>query len=440
MATASNFLCEEQFQCSICLDIFTEPVSIPCGHNFCKACINTHWVNKEQCQCPLCNEKFNKGLKLRVNTGFREVVENFKEHHSTADNISPVKPGQVPCDCCLGNKSKASKTCLVCLVSYCETHLEPHLRVAALKRHKLTNPVHNLEDQICKKHNRMFELFCRNDQICVCVLCTEHSYHDTVPLEEACVDKRVRMVKKKAEVPKSKHSRGKKGQKTKEAVQTKRKGKAEAILNCVASPHMQAPLFWRIPHIFNRYSNVPGNRDFSEGRVYQEVQAEESSNSALGVVREPLCGVRTFIPNPNQNWVIRLGTDTNSNALHNFPVHLFLIEKLERVIVIVNYDNGLVSFYDADTGILAFTFSCCNFNEMIYLFYCPGPTEEDSWAQRLQMKAQKIKEWSQLPETILVFRCIAFFFAVVVFICFVFTQILILNHEMKENLFSFSLQ
>ncbi|KAE8288580.1 E3 ubiquitin/ISG15 ligase TRIM25 [Larimichthys crocea] len=152
MATASPFLSEDQFQCSICLDVFTEPVSIPCGHNFCKACITRHWEGKEQCQCPLCNEKFNKGLKLCVNTGFREVVENFKKHHAKTDNNSQIKPGEVPCDCCTGSKCKALKTCLVCLTSFCETHLEPHQRVATLKGHKLTNPIPNLEDKICKKH------------------------------------------------------------------------------------------------------------------------------------------------------------------------------------------------------------------------------------------------------------------------------------------------
>ncbi|TNN79990.1 Tripartite motif-containing protein 65 [Liparis tanakae] len=113
MATAGSFLSEDQFLCSICLDVFTQPVSIPCGHNFCNACIHRHWENQEQCQCPLCNEKFKKGLKLRVNIGFREVVENFKKHHASADNNSLAKPDQVPCDCCLGKKFKATKTCLV---------------------------------------------------------------------------------------------------------------------------------------------------------------------------------------------------------------------------------------------------------------------------------------------------------------------------------------
>ncbi|XP_078109512.1 zinc-binding protein A33-like [Sander vitreus] len=426
MATACSFLSEDQFQCSICLDVFTEPVSVPCGHNFCKACLTRHWEGKEQCQCPLCNAKFNKGLKLCVNTVFREVVENFKEHNVIANNYSPVKPGQVPCDCCLGNKFKASKTCLVCLASYCETHLEPHLRVPALKRHKLTNPVHNLEDQICKKHNRMLELFCRNDQACVCVLCTEHSSHDMVPLEEAYVNKRVQMGKKKAEVQEMKRKRGKRAQKTKVAVQTKRKGKHEVMANNVGMNQMQASLIWWIPHQFNRHSYYPGNRDFSEGRFYREVQAE--GNTGLDI-EESMRGMRTFILNPrNENWVIRLGTDTNCSALHEVPVHLFLIRKPERVVVFVDYDAGLVCFVDADTGFLVYSLTGCKFNESMYLFYSPSPTKKNSWAKRLQMGVQKIKEWSQLPDTKFCLLCIVFVLVVCISIAL---SEHVLNHEKK---------
>ncbi|KAK2910452.1 hypothetical protein Q8A73_008167 [Channa argus] len=84
MASASGFLCEDQFLCSICLDVFMEPLSIPCGHNFCKSCITRHWEGKEKCQCPLCNSTFNKGLNLCINTAFREVVENFKKHRNSS--------------------------------------------------------------------------------------------------------------------------------------------------------------------------------------------------------------------------------------------------------------------------------------------------------------------------------------------------------------------
>ncbi|XP_047453554.1 E3 ubiquitin-protein ligase TRIM36-like [Mugil cephalus] len=369
MATASSFLSEDQFLCSICLEVYTEPVSIPCGHNFCKACLTRHWADKDQCQCPLCKEKFGKGLKLCVNTVFREVVENFNKHHVAADSDSVVKPGQVPCDCCIDNKLRASKTCLICLASYCETHLEPHHRVAALKRHKLTNPVHNLEDKICKKHNRILEFFCRNDNSCVCVMCTEHSDHDTVPLNEEYVDKRAKMGKKNAEVQHGKQKRGKKGQKMKGSVQNKRKGKDEARANSVVSNQMIYPPVWwfpsEVPHHFCEYCHIPVDRGFSGGRYFYVVQARGRAGWDLGIIRESM--------NPRDgNWIVRL----RSNG------------KPDRVLVFVDYDSGQVFFYDADNKILMYSITDCNFSGRVFLFF--GPPQDASWTQRLQKWCQKI--------------------------------------------------
>ncbi|XP_035983491.1 E3 ubiquitin/ISG15 ligase TRIM25-like [Fundulus heteroclitus] len=188
MVASSNFLSDSQFQCSICLDLFTEPVSTPCGHTFCKDCLTRYRADNKECHCPLCKNKFNKDLKLSVNTTFREVVENFRKHHKMADVASSVKPWEVSCDFCPARKRRAVKTCLVCLASFCETHLEPHLRVAALQRHELSNPVTDLEERICTEHNRLCEFFCLNDHVSFCALCTEHIHHHSVRLNETCVE------------------------------------------------------------------------------------------------------------------------------------------------------------------------------------------------------------------------------------------------------------
>ncbi|XP_058608518.1 zinc finger protein RFP-like [Onychostoma macrolepis] len=169
----------EELQCSICLDVFTDPVSTPCGHNFCKTCLNKCWDNSQTCNCPYCKETFNQRPDLKINTTLREIVDHYK-------NKSTEKKTEVLCDFCEERKLQALKSCLVCQSSYCETHLQPHLRVAGLKKHKLMEPVSNLEDYICQKHERPLELFCRDDQTCVCLSCTEgdHKNHNTVPLEE----------------------------------------------------------------------------------------------------------------------------------------------------------------------------------------------------------------------------------------------------------------
>uniref|UniRef100_UPI0037E93397 E3 ubiquitin-protein ligase TRIM21-like n=1 Tax=Semicossyphus pulcher TaxID=241346 RepID=UPI0037E93397 len=206
MSTASCLLTEDQFLCSICLDVFTDPVTIPCGHNFCKTCITQHWDVNVSCQCPNCKKVFNTRPELQVNTFISEVAAQFRQSaqqkaSSSSSEQQVSKPGEVPCDVCTGPKLKDLKSCLVCLASYCETHLEPHLTMSGLKRHQLIDPVENLEGRMCEKHDKLLELFCKTDQMCVCMLCTvlDHKTHDVVPLKEEYEGKKAELGKTEAE-------------------------------------------------------------------------------------------------------------------------------------------------------------------------------------------------------------------------------------------------
>ncbi|KAL1006649.1 hypothetical protein UPYG_G00074920 [Umbra pygmaea] len=194
-----SLLPEEQFQCSICLEVFTDPVTIPCGHNYCKVCISGYWNIIEQCQCPMCKETFDKRPKLKPNTTLREVVNHFKR---IRDRDSTAEPGEVACDVCTERKLKALKSCLDCLTSYCQTHLQPHHVAPALKRHKLINPVENLKDRLCKTHDSSLELFCRTDQMCVCQFCTEndHKGHHIVPVKKEFSERKAELGRKKSQV------------------------------------------------------------------------------------------------------------------------------------------------------------------------------------------------------------------------------------------------
>nr|QKV26394.1 E3 ubiquitin protein-ligase TRIM 39 [Lates calcarifer] len=207
MSAASNLRSEDQFLCSICLDVFTDPVSTPCGHNYCKNCITEHWDINDRCQCPMCKEIFTTRPQLKVNTFISEMVAQFRQEaqrkaSSSSSEQQVAKPGEVSCDVCTRTKLKALKSCLVCLTSYCETHLEPHLTVSGLKRHQLMDPVENLEDRMCMKHDKPLELFCKTDQTCVCMLCSvlDHRTHEFVPLKEECEGKKAELEKTEAEI------------------------------------------------------------------------------------------------------------------------------------------------------------------------------------------------------------------------------------------------
>ncbi|XP_076023489.1 E3 ubiquitin-protein ligase TRIM39-like [Genypterus blacodes] len=190
MSAASCLLSEDQFLCSICLEVFTDPVSTPCGHNFCKSCITKHWDSNVQCVCPLCEDTFYTRPELKVNTFISQMAAEFRQstqkEASRRSEEPAAKLGEVQCDVCTGTKLKAIKSCLKCEASYCETHLEPHLTAARLRSHQVIHPVDNLEDRMCKKHKKPLELFCKTDQTCVCSHCPvlDHKNHEFVPLEE----------------------------------------------------------------------------------------------------------------------------------------------------------------------------------------------------------------------------------------------------------------
>ncbi|XP_044837297.1 zinc finger protein RFP-like [Mauremys mutica] len=132
---------QEEATCPICLEYFTEPVSVECGHNFCRACISQCWEGSDTAaSCPQCRETVQQ-RNLRPNRQLANVVEIAKR-----------------------------------------------LSLQAAKGAG--------GDRVCERHQEALKLFCEEDQTPICVVCDRsrvHRAHTVVPIEEAAQEYKERI-------------------------------------------------------------------------------------------------------------------------------------------------------------------------------------------------------------------------------------------------------
>ncbi|KAI2666993.1 Tripartite motif-containing protein 16 [Labeo rohita] len=183
-AEASQFV--DQFSCSVCLDRLKEPVTIPCGHSYCMNCITVCWDQKEQgppYRCPQCRESFSQKPLLKKNTLIAEMMETLQK--------TSLQTAAVDCDVCTTEKNRAVKTCLQCLASFCQTHLQPHYESPAFMKHKLVEASRNIQENICLSHGKLLEIYCQDDRQCICCLCTDnHKGHSVVSVDSEGTSKK----------------------------------------------------------------------------------------------------------------------------------------------------------------------------------------------------------------------------------------------------------
>ncbi|KAJ1183284.1 hypothetical protein NDU88_000109 [Pleurodeles waltl] len=139
MAAAQLTGLQDEATCSICLEYFTDPVTIDCGHNYCLSCITQSWGGRDgDSPCPQC--RGISGRRLRPNRQLGNMVEMVQQLH-----LPPLKPP---------------------------------------------------EEHLCEKHQEKLRLFCEEDQTLICVVCDrskEHRPHAVTPIEEAAQEYKVKL-------------------------------------------------------------------------------------------------------------------------------------------------------------------------------------------------------------------------------------------------------
>ncbi|XP_041422857.1 E3 ubiquitin/ISG15 ligase TRIM25-like [Xenopus laevis] len=177
----------DELSCSICLSIYTDPVSLPCAHNFCRGCIGRVLGTQEGSgpySCPECRQEFKERPALPRNRTLGNIAERFLS--------AQPEPGDtgIPCTYCVLSPVPAVKSCLHCEASVCETHLRMHSKSA---EHVLTQPTDSFMERKCSVHHKVLEYYCCEESVCVCVSCClagEHRGHRVELLSEASEKKK----------------------------------------------------------------------------------------------------------------------------------------------------------------------------------------------------------------------------------------------------------
>ncbi|XP_030634263.1 tripartite motif-containing protein 16-like [Chanos chanos] len=226
---------EDQFICSFCLDLLKDPVTIHCGHSYCMGCIKGFWDQDDQkgvYSCPQCRQTFSPRPVLCKNAILGEVVEKLKKTRlQAAAPPAHCDPGDVECDLCIKKKEKAVKSCLTCLVSFCQTHLQPHYESPALQKHTLVKASTRLQDQICPHHSELIKLWCRTDQQFMCYLCMvdEHRDHKTVSVAAERTERQKQLGKSQRKTQQRIQEREKEVQELRQAVESLRRAAQVAV-------------------------------------------------------------------------------------------------------------------------------------------------------------------------------------------------------------------
>ncbi|OCT61765.1 E3 ubiquitin/ISG15 ligase TRIM25 [Xenopus laevis] len=178
MAAAADL--RDELNCSVCLDIYTDPVMLQCGHNFCLSCIKSVVASQGNAgayTCPECRVKFKGRPAVYRNRKLSNIAGYF--HSSQAEQYD----SWIMCSYC-HSPVPAVKTCLQCEASLCESHLKKHTRSP---EHILFEPTTSLDSRKCPIHKELLKYYCLEHDTCICTSCClvgEHRGHQVERLNE----------------------------------------------------------------------------------------------------------------------------------------------------------------------------------------------------------------------------------------------------------------
>mmetsp|Transcript_10210 Transcript_10210/g.23298 ORF Transcript_10210/g.23298 Transcript_10210/m.23298 type:complete len:623 (-) Transcript_10210:107-1975(-) len=196
---------EDELTCPVCLMLFTDPRTLPCGnsHNVCLECARGLWRNQTvpalTINCPVCRATCslaNGVERLPLNLALKNMVEKLE----AAQKGKPAKKTSIrkkfKCDVC--EKKPAVMECVTCVVKYCEACLETcHPKERAVFKAHVVTPMEPVSNRECDTHEgQALSFFCTQCGVMVCAHCLlmgAHIEHPRISLHTAVLDRKTQL-------------------------------------------------------------------------------------------------------------------------------------------------------------------------------------------------------------------------------------------------------
>ncbi|KAB1252898.1 E3 ubiquitin-protein ligase Midline-1 [Camelus dromedarius] len=210
---------ESELTCPICLELFEDPLLLPCAHSLCFNCAHrilvSHCATNESVesitafQCPTCRHVITlsqRGLDgLKRNVTLQNIIDRFQKasvsgpnspsetrRERAFDGNTMTSAEKVLCQFCDQDPAQdAVKTCVTCEVSYCDECLKAtHPNKKPFTGHRLIEPIpdSHIRGLMCLEHeDEKVNMYCVTDDQLICALCKlvgRHRDHQVAALSE----------------------------------------------------------------------------------------------------------------------------------------------------------------------------------------------------------------------------------------------------------------
>uniref|UniRef100_A0A3P9D2L7 Bloodthirsty-related gene family, member 2 n=1 Tax=Maylandia zebra TaxID=106582 RepID=A0A3P9D2L7_9CICH len=405
MASTICLLPEKHFLCFLCRDIFTSPVTIPCGHSFCLSCLSKYWTRHQLKYCPHCRRLFTDKPDLSVNHILADISENYRKsrpqkppdeetllfyvNQMIQERVQKIE--RLKYSLGLQKNSylrevRESQKIFSALVNAME---KSHKAVVAAieerqreEESKVETLVKEIEQEIeeLRKETKEPDPQISGDQsddlkrpmkdwskVTIetdpCIGVTRRALSDVLEQIKLEVNRLSKAELKRIE---------------KYSVDVNLSAKTANPFLWVSDDRKQVRHTDKLqevpenPKRFDRVGNVLAKESFAGGRCYWEVEVGEKIEWALGVARQSVNRKGKFTVCPaNGFWTLSLKAGGQYIANTSPVTQLALDQRPKKFGVFLDYNEGRVSFYCADSGVHIQTFTD-KFTDRLHPFFSPG--------------------------------------------------------------------